>query len=58
MRAYRLEELLPADRGSYRFELLEDGERIALFREARHAQIALDAVVKEESSRWPSKTSI
>ena len=44
MRSYAMEILLPADRGQYRYEILEDGERIALFREHRHAQVMFNAL--------------
>lgn len=56
MRQYRIEQLLPANRGQWRFELLEDGERIALFLEARHATVALEALKTEERDSWPTTT--
>lgn len=56
MKQYRIEQLLPADRGRWRYEILEDGERIALFLEARPATVALEALKEAERATWPTTT--
>lgn len=48
MRQYALERLLKKNRKGHQFELLEDGEPIARFREARHADVALEALRERE----------
>jgi len=42
MRQYRLETTRSP---RYPYEILEDGEVIALFRDHRHARLALDALI-------------